>query len=115
MPRRAPTHSELLRQRQGRKARDAEYDERRKRDPALAEARRIRSSTRWRKVRALKLARDPLCEDCLEHGVTEAATQVHHVEGLVKRADLAFVLENLASLCATCHATREAKERRSSR
>ncbi len=115
MPRRPPTHSELLRRRQGRKARDAEYDERRKRDPALAEARRIRSSTRWRKVRALKLARDPLCEDCLEHGVTEVATQVHHVEGLAARPDLAFTSANLRALCTVCHARREAEERRSTR
>ncbi|MHC4579790.1 MAG: HNH endonuclease signature motif containing protein [Planctomycetota bacterium] len=112
MPWRPPSHSELLRQRQGRKARDAEYEERRRRDTALAQAQRLRGSARWRKLRAFKLARDPLCEDCAAHGVTRAATQVHHVEGLAQRPDLAFVLENLRSLCTTCHALREAKERR---
>lgn len=109
---RAPTYSELKRQRRGRKARDAEYEARRRRDPALALAQRIRSSASWRKVRALKLARDPLCEDCKERGALKAATQVHHLEGLAQRPELAFVMTNLASLCSTCHAKREAKERR---
>jgi 5-methylcytosine-specific restriction protein A len=111
MPWRPPNRSELMRRRQGRKARDAEYEARRRRDPALAQAQHIRSSARWRKVRALKLARDPLCEDCKERGVLKAATQVHHLEGLAQRPDLAFVMTNLASLCSTCHAKREAKER----
>jgi 5-methylcytosine-specific restriction protein A len=101
-----------MRQRQGRKACDAEYEARRRSDPALARAQRIRSSARWRKLRALKLARDPLCEDCQTRGVLKAATQVHHVEGLAQRPDLAFVMKNLASLCTTCHAKREAQERR---
>jgi 5-methylcytosine-specific restriction protein A len=112
MPWRPPNRSELMRQRQGRKARDAEYEARRRRDPALADAQRIRSSARWRKVRALKLARDPLCEDCKARGVLKTATQVHHLEGLAQRPDLAFVFENLRSICSTCHAKREAQERR---
>ncbi len=109
MPWKPRTHS----QRQGRQARDREYDERRRRDPALAAAQRLRRSQRWKKVRALKLAQDPLCEDCKAHGVTRAATQVHHVIGLAARPDLAFDLNNTAALCTTCHALREATVRRS--
>jgi 5-methylcytosine-specific restriction protein A len=100
-----------MRKRQGRKARDAEYDARRRRDPALKQAQHIRSSARWRKVRRLKLSNDPLCEDCLEHGVTTAATQVHHIRGIASHPELAFSIENLCSLCSTCHAKREARER----
>ena len=110
MPWRPPSHSELIRQRQGRKAQDKEYEERRRRDPALALAQRLRGSARWRKVRAMKLRRDPLCQDCEDHGVV-AATQVHHLQPLAKRPDLAFDFRNLRSLCTTCHAKREAKER----
>jgi 5-methylcytosine-specific restriction protein A len=95
----------------GRKDRDADYRRRRMADPALAEAERIRSSPRWRALRRLKLARDPLCEDCRERGRTEPASQVHHVEPLVRRPDLAFEMGNLRSLCTTCHARREAEER----
>jgi 5-methylcytosine-specific restriction protein A len=95
----------------GRKDRDADYRRRRMADPALAEAERIRNSGRWRWLRRVKLARDPLCEDCLERDRTEAASQVHHMEPIVRRPDLAFEMENLRSLCTTCHARREAEER----
>ena len=110
MPWSSPSHSQRQRARQGRTQSDREYEEKRRRDPALALARKLRSSNRWRKLRAIKLANDPLCVDC--HDRTEAATQVHHVVPIVQRPDLAFVSGNLRSLCTTCHAKREAKERR---
>jgi 5-methylcytosine-specific restriction protein A len=112
VPWQAPSHSELKRKRLGRTALGKEYEERRRRNPALALAQKLRGSARWRKVRALKLSRDPLCQDCEEHGVVTAAQQVHHVEPLAERPDLAYVLENTRSLCTTCHAKREAEERR---
>lgn len=63
---------------------------------------------RWRKVRASKLASDPLCEDCNGEGRTEVATQVHHK---VKRRDDPTMeswldLDNLMSLCHSCHSIR---------
>lgn len=107
MPWKAPRLSDL----RGRAGKDAEYARRRAADPALDLARRIRSSARWRKVRALKLARDPLCADCRGRGFVEAATQVHHLEPLARRPDLAYAMANLLSLCTACHARREAQER----
>ena len=112
MPWKPRTHAQLMRQRQSRREREREYEERRRRDPALALARKIRSSARWKKVRRLKLARDPLCQECLQQRVTTPATQVHHVEPLARRPDLAFVLEALRSVCTTCHARLEAEERK---
>jgi 5-methylcytosine-specific restriction endonuclease McrA len=96
----------------GRGQKDADYRRRRMADPALAEAERIRNTGRWRWLRKVKLARDPLCEDCRERGRIEPARQVHHMEPLVRRPDLAYTLENLRSLCTTCHARREAEARR---
>jgi len=109
--RRPKTFSQLRRARRGRRWTDAEEKRRRQADPRQALADRLRTSTRWRRLRAAKLARDPLCHDCLEHGVTTAAQQVHHLVGVVERPDLAFDMENLMSLCTTCHARREAVER----
>ena len=111
MPWSSPSHSQRQRAQRGRTQNDREYEERRRRDPALALALKLRGSQRWKKVRAIKLARDPLCEDCRKHGRTEPATQVHHVEPLVQRPDLAFDPVNLMSLCTTCHARREGAER----
>lgn len=59
----------------------------------------------WKRCRAMKLARDPLCEECLRSGRArpEPATQVHHKVDLALRPDLAYDLGNLESLCQTHH------------
>ena len=64
----------------------------------------------WKRVRAVALARDDgFCRDCLDRMQLEAgfkpkrATMVHHVIPRTERPDLALDLDNLRSLCATCH------------
>jgi len=54
---------------------------------------------RWRKVRAVQLARYPECEACLKAGRHRVAEVVHHRDG-DSRNNLP---ENLASLCRACH------------
>ena len=91
--------------------RDAEYDRRRKADPKLAKAKRIRSSELWRKVRRRVLREQPLCPACEAEGRVVPATQVHHKAGLVDRPDLAFKRDNLVGLCVRHHMAEEAKIR----
>lgn len=107
-----PTHGQLVR---GPKpprdrAADRRYDEGRRDDLA----RRIRSSARWQKMRALQIAREPLCRECARRGVVRAATQVDHIEPLRLRPELAFVRSNLQSLCDPCTGRKNAEERRGS-
>jgi 5-methylcytosine-specific restriction enzyme A len=64
------------------------------------------SSARWKALRAYKRRQDPLCELCKAQGRIKAAEQVDHIEPLVERPDLAMVLENLRSLCMSCHSRR---------
>ena len=94
-----------------------EYDQRRKRDPRLALAARIRSSQRWKATRRIKLAINPLCED--PHGThgkeTETATEAHHKQGLIDAPELAFDVDNLMSVCSRCHARIEAEVGKNSR
>lgn len=95
-----------------------DYDRgRRAKDPALSQAAAIRSSARWKRVAKAKLSESPMCEDPLnEHerrNTTATATQVHHIEGLVTRPELAFSWSNLMSVCTGCHARIEAEERKS--
>ena len=52
----------------------------------------------WRKVRALKLRMNPLCERC---GMV--AQVVHHIKEVDARPDLRLDLGNLESLCRRCH------------
>ena len=69
------------------------------------EQRQFLHSTTWRKIREMKLRRDPLCERHLEQGQTVAATTVHHKDGdELNNAD-----ENHESMCFGCHEAHEAK------
>lgn len=70
------------------------------------------NTTRWRKLRALHLARHPFCADCAAEGVVTPATEVHHIRPVSMERDparmerLAFDAGNLAGLCHACHVKR---------
>lgn len=68
------TLTDAARCEQHRKQEQQEYDHRRKGDPFH----RLYASKRWRRVREIKRAMDPLCERCNASGRIEAATEVHH-------------------------------------
>lgn len=104
MPWSAPTDAQL---RHSRRATDQRYNQERaaKRGPDP------RSTARWRRVRAMKLAQQPLCETCEAAGKTVAATEVDHVQGIWERPDLVYTMENLTSYCVPCHARKSAAER----
>jgi 5-methylcytosine-specific restriction protein A len=96
------------------KNRHAEYDKtRRKDDPRLREAARIRSGRQWQEVRAIHKARNPLCCDPfnLEGRWKEPTYASHHVVPLIERPDMAYDMTNLAPLCMRCHNRIEAMER----
>ena len=90
---------------QSRKQADKRYDDKRKKNPALARAAKLRSSQRWKDVRMIKLKHNPICEDPFkEHGkLFEVAHEVHHIKEVAKHPELCFTLTNLASLCTECH------------
>src|SRR5690606_26275858 len=54
---------------------------------------------RWRRVRRMVLAEEPLCRRCKAQGRVTPATQVHHIDGDVRN----LRRENLEPLCASCH------------
>ena len=71
------------------------------------DARALYKSARWQRVRAIVLARDPMCrgEECYE-----ASEHVDHVIPLSERWDLAFELGNLQGLCHSCHNRKTKRE-----
>jgi len=75
------------------------YYDRFNRDP---ESIKFYQSPMWRKTRQMKLSRDPLCEACLQAGVTTAAVMVHHTVA-VKKGTHNLELNFLVSLCQSCH------------
>ncbi len=78
----------------------ANYD-RYQRDPW---SKRFYNSTRWKKTRDSKLARDPLCQ---EPGCQNLADLVHHKKPVKQirftNPHLLFAAENLESVCNACH------------
>jgi len=67
------------------------------------------SSTRWRKARRIQLAKQPLCEDCLERGTTTPAEEVDHIIPIAEDGAL-FDPKNHRSLCKSCHSRKTAGE-----
>ena len=59
-------------------------------------------STRWLKLRQIKLNHSPLCEQCLKEGRTTAATLVHHIKP-IEEGGAMYDYSNLMSLCSECH------------
>ena len=57
----------------------------------------------WQKVREMKANDDPLCEECLGHGIEKPLDLVHHILPIETHPELRLVMENLMSLCKDCH------------
>ncbi|WP_321331904.1 HNH endonuclease signature motif containing protein [uncultured Bacteroides sp.] len=73
-----------------------------------ANRKKIYDSVRWRRLRTLKFANNPLCELCEKKGLVTPAEDIHHivsfnVDDSMKRYWLAYDYNNLMSLCKPCH------------
>jgi 5-methylcytosine-specific restriction protein A len=90
---------------QSPKERRQRYDQQRNQQ----EHRKFYGTKRWRDFRAWYRQEHPLCEDCLERGITKAMDEVHHVAKLKDNPDKAVDEQWVRSLCTECHSTRTAK------
>lgn len=65
---------------------------------------------RWREASRKHLRRHPECIDCLELGVSQAASEVDHI--IPHRGDKALFWDrsNWQSLCGPCHKRKTARE-----
>ncbi|MFK4507149.1 HNH endonuclease [Bradyrhizobium daqingense] len=79
------------------------------RSPEAKQWRKLYSTAQWRATRAAQLAMQPLCEWCLEQGVVEPATEVHH-DGPHKGDIGRFFSGPFVSTCKACHASRGQRE-----
>ncbi|WP_411842180.1 HNH endonuclease [Salinicoccus sp. HZC-1] len=58
----------------------------------------------WKLTRAKALARDNYtCQKCMERGDIKSAELVHHIVYVEEDIQKALQLDNLISLCHTCH------------
>ena len=74
---------------------------------------KIYNSIQWKDIRIKALVRDEMmCVICRRNGVDTQAKEVDHIIELQDRQDLAYKLDNLQSLCKTCHSIKTAKEKK---
>ena len=59
---------------------------------------------RWAKFRRWYVDRHPLCEECQAKGIVRPMEELHHIIPVAKRPDLRLAVENIVSLCRSCHA-----------
>jgi len=59
-------------------------------------------STAWRKLRAVKIERFPLCEECQRRGITTPAQMVDHIVP-INKGGAPFDIDNIQSPCHQCH------------
>ncbi|XVO20521.1 MAG: HNH endonuclease [Sphingorhabdus sp.] len=67
------------------------------------------NTTNWRKLRALKLSVEPLCEHCAEIDRLVMATVVDHVDPISAGGAPFPSLDKLNSLCVPCHSRKTAR------
>ena len=64
----------------------------------------IHKSKRWREKRKQILKRDNyLCQECKKYGRRVDGEVVHHIIHVDEAPELAFVDDNLVTLCSKCH------------
>jgi 5-methylcytosine-specific restriction protein A len=59
------------------------------------------NTTRWKRLRSLKLSQNPLCEYC-PPDLERPSTQVDHRKAIADGGD-PWDMKNLASCCQSCH------------
>ena len=69
-----------------------------------------RYGKKWRAIRNRYISMHPLCEDCLEFGLTPIgkSEEVHHILPLSKGGTNDY--RNLRALCKSCHSKHTAEE-----
>jgi 5-methylcytosine-specific restriction protein A len=67
-------------------------------------------TTRWRNLSKLFRSQNPLCVSCLSNHLVVAAQHVDHIRPISEGGAM-WNIENLQSLCISCHNRKSAKER----
>jgi len=74
-----------------------------KRNRKDREQNRFYDSAAWKRLRRFKLNEAPLCERCFKKGYITPATIVHHKAEIRKGGDYLPTVDELESLCKSCH------------
>jgi len=81
----------------------------RKYDHHYHNGKNIYKSSRWVKLRAAKIALNPLCEHCERYGIIKPGNTIDHIIEVEDGGEV-WEMSNLATLCHSCHNTKTGKE-----
>ncbi len=70
---------------------------------------RFYNSKAWKRLREAKISQDPLCEECLRHGLTTPGDEVDHIKP-INQGGPPLEWDNLQTLCRHHHAAKSARE-----
>ncbi len=70
----------------------------------------IYNSTRWRGISKIHKMQHPLCEECLLYNILTPVDICDHVKEIQDHPELTWDLDNLRSLCHSCHNNKTADE-----
>ncbi|MFI3167112.1 MAG: HNH endonuclease [Bacillota bacterium] len=70
---------------------------------------RFYQSKEWLALRKVKLASQPMCEECLRNGKYVKAKMVDHIKP-IRQGGAMLDIVNLQSLCWSCHSRKSAEE-----
>lgn len=65
----------------------------------------------WINIRKHKLSLNPFCELCSEKNKPKFATEIDHIEPIEESPEKALLLDNLQSLCKSCHSKKTYEEK----
>ena len=74
-----------------------------------ADIAKIYNSTKWTKLRNAYYVQHPLCEMCLQNGITKPTEEIHHIRpistglDILEMEQIAYNSDNLLALCKECH------------
>jgi 5-methylcytosine-specific restriction protein A len=66
----------------------------------------------WQRLRLVQLGREPLCRHCKARHLIEPAVEVDHIVPIKAAPELRLDIDNLQSLCKSCHARKTLAERK---
>jgi 5-methylcytosine-specific restriction protein A len=78
--------------------------------PEQSKHKKLYNSSRWQDLRRYVLNKQPLCVECLKNNRITPATVVDHIKPHKGNKDLFYDINNLQSMCKSCHDRKTAKE-----
>ena len=70
------------------------------------------NSLAWRRLSKAYLNNEPLCEHCQAQGIITGATEVDHIVAVADDWSKRFKIDNLQSLCHSCHMIKTVEDRK---